>query len=312
MENVPSGHRASTTTLPSPSTAHQIQRQSSSSQLKRKASHEDHLTAGSSSSSDTSSSSPSSSTSTSISECDEAPRTPQSHLSHSTIQLSAAGPPSSASTSHTSSIAMASDPMDVDTVLPRHDAESHPSTSSSPRLSKRPRLDIPPPPPPPSASSSSRQQGQQLPSPPTTRYHRSAGYRRRAHSLPNLSVFTTQGSFTQSISSPTKVRQRRMHPLLATHPRYQIPASSSSTPQVSRATTASSSSHAHQLQPQPSTSSSPSGSSVSPGHISTGQPYLPSLHPLITRETLKELDLEAILRNPQLRMSLLFYYFFLF
>ncbi|CAE7216440.1 unnamed protein product [Rhizoctonia solani] len=34
--------------------------------------------------------------------------------------------------------------------------------------------------------------------------------------------------------------------------------------------------------------------------------HVPSLAPLITRETLKELDLEAILRNPQLRHDLLF------
>ncbi|KAF8606939.1 Tcp11-domain-containing protein [Ceratobasidium sp. AG-I] len=34
--------------------------------------------------------------------------------------------------------------------------------------------------------------------------------------------------------------------------------------------------------------------------------HIPSLTPLITRETLKELDLEAILRNPQLRHDLLF------
>ncbi|KAG9103836.1 hypothetical protein FRC06_007648 [Ceratobasidium sp. 370] len=34
--------------------------------------------------------------------------------------------------------------------------------------------------------------------------------------------------------------------------------------------------------------------------------HVPSLTPLITRETLKELDLEAILRNPQLRHDLLF------
>ncbi|CCO31375.1 hypothetical protein BN14_05415 [Rhizoctonia solani AG-1 IB] len=31
--------------------------------------------------------------------------------------------------------------------------------------------------------------------------------------------------------------------------------------------------------------------------------HVPSLTPLITRETLKELDLEAILRNPQLRKT---------
>lgn len=50
--------------------------------------------------------------------------------------------------------------------------------------------------------------------------------------------------------------------------------------------------------------STPTASTVSLPLQSTRvqvQPYLPSLHPLITRETLKELDLEAILRNPQLR-----------
>ncbi|KAF8442909.1 Tcp11-domain-containing protein [Boletus edulis BED1] len=38
-------------------------------------------------------------------------------------------------------------------------------------------------------------------------------------------------------------------------------------------------------------------------HIDLASPHIPSLHPLINRQTLKELDLSAILRNPQLRTS---------
>ncbi|KAF8550045.1 Tcp11-domain-containing protein [Imleria badia] len=41
-------------------------------------------------------------------------------------------------------------------------------------------------------------------------------------------------------------------------------------------------------------------------HIDLSSPHIPSLHPLINRQTLKELDLSAILRNPQLRHDLLF------
>ncbi|KIJ62572.1 hypothetical protein HYDPIDRAFT_94005 [Hydnomerulius pinastri MD-312] len=41
-------------------------------------------------------------------------------------------------------------------------------------------------------------------------------------------------------------------------------------------------------------------------HIDLTSPHIPSLHPLINRQTLKELDLSAILRNPQLRHDLLF------
>ncbi|KZT19457.1 Tcp11-domain-containing protein [Neolentinus lepideus HHB14362 ss-1] len=40
--------------------------------------------------------------------------------------------------------------------------------------------------------------------------------------------------------------------------------------------------------------------------IDPNSPHVPSSFPLVTRETLKELDLEAILRNPQLRHDLLF------
>ncbi|KAF9221625.1 Tcp11-domain-containing protein [Gyrodon lividus] len=41
-------------------------------------------------------------------------------------------------------------------------------------------------------------------------------------------------------------------------------------------------------------------------YIDLSSPHIPSLHPLINRQTLKELDLSAILRNPQLRHDLLF------
>ncbi|KIJ17789.1 hypothetical protein PAXINDRAFT_167767 [Paxillus involutus ATCC 200175] len=41
-------------------------------------------------------------------------------------------------------------------------------------------------------------------------------------------------------------------------------------------------------------------------YIDLTSPHIPSLHPLINRQTLKELDLSAILRNPQLRHDLLF------
>ncbi|KAG6334260.1 hypothetical protein ID866_4835 [Astraeus odoratus] len=55
----------------------------------------------------------------------------------------------------------------------------------------------------------------------------------------------------------------------------------------------------------------PTDNSLSPVHppfpyIDLGSPHIPSLHPLINRQTLKELDLSAILRNPQLRHDLLF------
>ncbi|KDQ09864.1 hypothetical protein BOTBODRAFT_178606 [Botryobasidium botryosum FD-172 SS1] len=50
----------------------------------------------------------------------------------------------------------------------------------------------------------------------------------------------------------------------------------------------------------------PASLSATVSHHTLIQPHIPSLHPLITRETLKELDLEAILRNPQLRHDLLF------
>ncbi|KAH9841551.1 Tcp11-domain-containing protein [Rhodofomes roseus] len=47
-------------------------------------------------------------------------------------------------------------------------------------------------------------------------------------------------------------------------------------------------------------------SSVPVSPIETFSPHIPSHQPPINRETLKELDLEAILRNPQLRHDLLF------
>lgn len=40
--------------------------------------------------------------------------------------------------------------------------------------------------------------------------------------------------------------------------------------------------------------------------IDTNSPHIPSFQPLINRQTLKELDLDTILRNPQLRHDLLF------
>ncbi|KAI6099327.1 T-complex protein 11-domain-containing protein [Pisolithus croceorrhizus] len=43
-----------------------------------------------------------------------------------------------------------------------------------------------------------------------------------------------------------------------------------------------------------------------PYPIDLSSPHIPSLHPLINRQTLKELDLSAILRNPQLRHDLMF------
>jgi hypothetical protein len=44
-----------------------------------------------------------------------------------------------------------------------------------------------------------------------------------------------------------------------------------------------------------------SSSSIPLVPIDPNSPHIPSSHPLINRQTLKELDLEAILRNPQLR-----------
>ncbi|KAH7885269.1 T-complex protein 11-domain-containing protein [Phlebopus sp. FC_14] len=41
-------------------------------------------------------------------------------------------------------------------------------------------------------------------------------------------------------------------------------------------------------------------------HIDLSSPHIPPLHPLINRQTLQELDLGSILRNPQLRHDLLF------
>ncbi|EIN12618.1 Tcp11-domain-containing protein [Punctularia strigosozonata HHB-11173 SS5] len=49
-----------------------------------------------------------------------------------------------------------------------------------------------------------------------------------------------------------------------------------------------------------------SHSPISPVPVDLSSPYIPCLQPLINRETLKELDLEQILRNPQLRHDLLF------
>ncbi|KAI6039325.1 T-complex protein 11-domain-containing protein [Pisolithus marmoratus] len=43
-----------------------------------------------------------------------------------------------------------------------------------------------------------------------------------------------------------------------------------------------------------------------PYPVDLTSPHIPSLHPLINRQTLKELDLSAILRNPQLRHDLMF------
>ena len=57
----------------------------------------------------------------------------------------------------------------------------------------------------------------------------------------------------------------------------------------------------------PTQSSSSSSSSSSPPTIppvDLSSPHIPSMHPLINRQTLKELDLDSILRNPQLRQYL--------
>lgn len=40
--------------------------------------------------------------------------------------------------------------------------------------------------------------------------------------------------------------------------------------------------------------------------VDLSSPHIPAMHPLINRQTLKELDLDSILRNPQLRHDLLF------
>ncbi|KAG8966146.1 hypothetical protein FRC03_012471 [Tulasnella sp. 419] len=62
--------------------------------------------------------------------------------------------------------------------------------------------------------------------------------------------------------------------------------------------------------PSPTSSSTPSSSSPTPTSSPTPNvpafPYVPPIYPLITRETLRELDLEVILRSPQLRHDLLF------
>lgn len=44
-------------------------------------------------------------------------------------------------------------------------------------------------------------------------------------------------------------------------------------------------------------------------HVDLASPHIPPLHPLINRQTLKELDLSAILRNPQLRTSMLSHFY---
>ncbi|KAG6850741.1 hypothetical protein H0H93_009364 [Arthromyces matolae] len=60
------------------------------------------------------------------------------------------------------------------------------------------------------------------------------------------------------------------------------------------------------LRPAPS-NVDPSSPSVVPFFpIDTNLIHIPSLHPLVNRQTLKELDLDVILRNPQLRHDLLF------
>ncbi|KAF9468539.1 T-complex protein 11-domain-containing protein [Collybia nuda] len=60
------------------------------------------------------------------------------------------------------------------------------------------------------------------------------------------------------------------------------------------------------LRPGPKFSADPSSPVVPSIPIDTNSIHIPSLHPLINRQTLKELDLDAILRNPQLRHDLLF------
>ncbi|KAG6890810.1 hypothetical protein C0995_003243 [Termitomyces sp. Mi166 len=60
------------------------------------------------------------------------------------------------------------------------------------------------------------------------------------------------------------------------------------------------------LRPAPNTAD-PSSPSVVPFFpIDTNSIHVPSSHPLVNRQTLKELDLDVILRNPQLRHDLLF------
>ncbi|KAG8944529.1 hypothetical protein FRC04_001751 [Tulasnella sp. 424] len=57
----------------------------------------------------------------------------------------------------------------------------------------------------------------------------------------------------------------------------------------------------------PSSAGSLFGSPLgSPGYCQQVPPVIPQTHPLITRETLKELELEVTLRSPQLRHDLLF------
>lgn len=51
-----------------------------------------------------------------------------------------------------------------------------------------------------------------------------------------------------------------------------------------------------------------SSSTISFIPIDPNSPHIPSLQPLINRQTLKELDLDAILRNPQLRACLHYFY----
>ncbi|RDB18020.1 Protein SOK1 [Hypsizygus marmoreus] len=60
------------------------------------------------------------------------------------------------------------------------------------------------------------------------------------------------------------------------------------------------------LRPGPKSPDPSSPSAVSLLPIDTNSIHIPSLQPLVNRQTLKELDLDVILRNPQLRHDLLF------
>lgn len=58
------------------------------------------------------------------------------------------------------------------------------------------------------------------------------------------------------------------------------------------------------IDPQSSSLDSPNSLPHIPqSRIDLTSPHIPSMHPLINRQTLKELDLNSILRNPQLRQS---------
>ncbi|CAE6445366.1 unnamed protein product [Rhizoctonia solani] len=136
--------------------------------------------------------------------------------------------------------------------------------------------------------------------------------RRRANSLPELpteveraptsapaaqSQLTTDAAAPQVNNTPSGSAQMTSPPMAAHDVLPALAVHISSSP-----STKSHSSPARPSDPRLRSPSTPLARTTPTRRVA----HVPSLTPLITRETLKELDLEAILRNPQLRHDLLF------